>query len=58
MGRGFVVYLRVQRAMQDRKQKDKQAATERGACWCIVFLLRGGERMGGWWDEVCCESGS
>lgn len=48
MGRGFVVYLRVQRTMQDRKQKDKQAATERGACWCIVFLLRGGgERMGG-----------
>lgn len=46
MGRGFVVYLRVQRAMQDRKQKDKQAATERGACWCIVFLLRGGENGG------------
>lgn len=42
MGRGFVVYLRVQRTMQDRKQKDKPAATERGACWCIVFLLRGG----------------
>lgn len=41
----------VQRAMQDRKQKDKQAATERRACGCIVFLLlrrgRGGVGGGG-----------
>lgn len=46
-GEGFV-YLKVQRMMRDKEQKDKQAATKRGACWRILFLLR---RGGGGWER-------
>lgn len=49
MGRGSW-FTWVQRTMQDRKQKDKQAATERRVCGCIDFLLlRRGRGRGCWW---------
>lgn len=43
-GEGFVVYLGVQRTMQDRKQKDKQAATKR--CLRVYYFYFAAEREG------------